>query len=475
LVNTSDAVLLTVAMLQHICHPTQKYYMQLVALYFNKLNARDGFHEWMWNFKKMPSKTLADGMALQQDFRLFLLRSGVELDYQKMGTLPLYELVSYISMAFQLSTSDSKLATFNQYVFEFGLKIGTTVYDLLDDWELKQEELSIQLPDDFDAVNLLTIHKSKGLDWPVVIMYNLNEKGKSSSFWVELPEGNDLPVAYLSLKDLERLRYDEPKEEEQRMRMLDYVNLLYVGCTRAADRLHVLCALPAENLFKEINTPFFDTFKQLNAEVEYQDVTVKKVVKEMPVRFTFGTFEPVHSTAPKAVEDTDKFLTLPNVKSSVYQQKLKVKKNYLSRLSAQNEIDFGNMIHKAFSYVLDASQVGEAVQQLVHLGDIQQKDAAAVAELMQQVVNHLQLQEYFSSGNLVRTEAELVLPTGEILIPDRVVETPTHMAVIDFKTGMPNAKYTEQILAYMNELKHMGYKNVKGYLVYTATMQVQEV
>lgn len=470
LVSNSDSVLLVSAMLNHICNPTAPFYMQQVGIYWNKLKPQLGFDSWMFGFKKMPNKTLADKQNKEQKFYAFLLASGVHLDFSKMATLPLYELISYLVIAFDLSNADNKLAAYCQYAFEFSLKPGVTVYDFMEDWIGKSEELSIQMPDDFDAVNLLTIHKSKGLDWPVVIMYNVNETLKHNSLWVELGAESEIPVGYFSAKELKAIGITDPVEKENAMVTLDYINLLYVGFTRAADRLHIFGANPQKNGFKEFLPSVDDLAIELGVEPFYeQDEKGKDILSYMK----FGNFTPKKKV--ESAEGHTQFYTLKNERNTLYQRKLKVKKNYLSRLSASNEIDYGNIVHKGFSYVKSKNDIDGAITQLLNSGDITEKETSHIAKMMTDVVNHPQLGQFFNEGLTVRTEAEIVLSNGETIIPDRVVITDNEVAVIDFKTGLPHSKYTSQINSYKEELMALGYTNVEGYLMYTSTNQVEVV
>ena len=47
--------------------------------------------------------------------------------------------------------------------------------------------------------------------------------------------------------------------------------------------------------------------------------------------------------------------------------------------------------------------------------------------------------------------------------------------VLDYKTGLPNKKYTKQVTEYALALKEIGYIEVEAYLFYTATKNLERI
>ena len=94
------------------------------------------------------------------------------------------------------------------------------------------------LPEDDDpAVRVMTIHGSKGLEFPVVALFGLGvgARGRAASvLW-----SDDYPEVRFS-KDLGTLGYDDLRAAEEQMDRAERIRLLYVGATRARDRL-VVC------------------------------------------------------------------------------------------------------------------------------------------------------------------------------------------------------------------------------------------
>jgi hypothetical protein len=59
--------------------------------------------------------------------------------------------------------------------------------------------------------------------------------------------------------------------------------------------------------------------------------------------------------------------------------------------------------------------------------------------------------------------------------PDRVMMYRDEVVVVDFKFGHPMPEYKDQVSTYITLLKGMGYNNVKGYLWYVYSNDIEDV
>ncbi|UTW65689.1 UvrD-helicase domain-containing protein [bacterium SCSIO 12643] len=460
LVNNAQSVKLVSAVLKHLNQPGEKFYMYEILIRFNEIKLRPDFHQVIGERSEMNMLKLTS----------VLLGWGIEFNRMSILSFPLYEMVSEVLQVFGLDqTKDNRLATWMDYVYKISLKSGKGLYDLLDDWEEVQTKLSIQIPEDIDAVNVLTIHKSKGLDWPVVIIAegNWNSKHNKHSFWVEFPKADPIPVAILPhTVKLEKTIFSKDYECENEKIELDNLNAMYVAFTRPSERLYVMSVKPNADFFKPMYSIIEDWEDDL-FQKEYNE-TGKKVLS----KFSYGT-KALKTSEHKA--KNAEVLKIENYKNSAYRDKLKVKKNYVKWMNDTGERAYGNLIHKAFSYIDSVEDLTEAVLKLEMEGDIKPDEKEVIEGKLSEVIQHPQVSEFFKWGVQVKKEAEIILSNGDLLRPDRVVIEDEQAIVIDFKTGMKKTDHHAQITSYKNQLIGMGYQDVRAVLIYVDPVEVVEL
>jgi len=460
LVFNSQSVKLVSAVLRHLNQPGETFYMYEILIRLNEIKQRPDFHQVIGERSEMNMLKLSS----------VLLGWGIEFNRMAILSLPLYEMVSEVLQVFGLDqTKDNRLATWMDYIYKISLKSGKGLYDLLDDWEEVQSKLSIQIPEDIDAVNVLTIHKSKGLDWPVVIIAegNWNAKHNKHSFWVEFPKSDPIPVAILphTLK-LEKTIFSKAYAQEDDKIELDNLNALYVAFTRPSERLYVMSVKPTSDFFKPMY-PIIENWEEGTFQKDY-DESGKKVMS----RFSYGIKKARASDHKKQNKEV---LKIENYKNSAYRDKLKVKKNYIKWMNDTGERAYGNLIHKAFSFIDTIDDLEAAVSRLEADGDIKPSEREVLIGKLSEVVLHPEVSSFFKPGLSVKKEAEIILSNGDLLRPDRVVIDRDQAIVIDFKTGMKKTEHHVQITSYKNQLTEMGYHQVRAVLIYVDPVEVVEL
>ncbi len=123
-------------------------------------------------------------------------------------------------------------------------------------------------------------------------------------------------------------------------------------------------------------------------------------------------------------------------------------------------------MHQAFEYIDTAGDIPAAVEKLILEGQIPGSDSESMIYRLNELISSPPVHDWFKEGNKVMKEADILMPSGNIKRPDRVILTEGRALIIDFKFGEENRKYDEQIIQYGNLLKEMGYKDVEGYIWY---------
>ena len=381
---------------------------------------------------------------------------------EKLSVLPLYDLCEeLIRMVRRNAATDPYLRFFLAAVLRFTAREAQGAPGFLEWWEKNAGSLSIVVPEELDAVRILTIHKSKGLEYPVVILPFANDPRKytRSFLWAgvddDIAEGLGtglLPVR----KELETTRYSDIFTDEQEKSALDLVNLLYVALTRAAERLFILTKIPPKNGESAISLPvFFKSFLEKEGRWSEDEKIYEYGTAGMP-----GAHGSHHG--PAAV-------TLPAIACPGWNGRVAIRKRAPERWdsdSLNRKTKRGQSIHALMAEIRVAEDIPAAIRRALQTGIVSADEQSEAASLLDAIVNHEMLKELFSPQAEVRTETEILLPGGEFYRPDRVVHYGGTTTVIDYKTGKPSETHRGQLDRYGDLLTSMGYGNLRKLLVY---------
>jgi ATP-dependent exoDNAse (exonuclease V) beta subunit len=133
----------------------------------------------------------------------------------------------------------------------------------------------------------------------------------------------------------------------------------------------------------------------------------------------------------------------------------------------QDAIEFGNVVHEILSFVTTKSDMDLAISKAVENGLITIIQKETVYGTILKIINHPELGQHFAEGNKVLNEKTIIQKEGGTVKPDRmVINNNREVFLLDYKTGLPNAKYHRQLENYQNAIEKMGFKVVKKALVY---------
>ncbi len=388
--------------------------------------------------------------------------------------LSLYEKVEYIIRAFTLVTSsESYLQCFLDEVLQQQAKDGT-VAGFLEFWKLKKDSLSITSSTNTNAVQIMTVHKSKGLEFPVVIFpsdEHLYEQINTKVWISELPSDpfgdfETLLVPYT--KSLQHISATSAQlyQEEQEQLALDAINILYVALTRAKEQLYII----TEN-------------KQSKGEeqVHYYSGIYINYLKRLQLwndeqsEYTFG------SKVRKSVKTASSLTstTQESYRNHTWRDHDVVLLAGASQLWGTHQgeaISFGNLVHEMLSEITTATDVAGVVEKYYTKGVVSSALKNTIQATLNSIISHPDLASYYSNEYTVFNERALVVHQ-QVYIPDRLLFTQKNeVVIIDYKTGAPNKSHQQQVINYQDALEEMGYTVTKKILIYISeSIRIEEI
>lgn len=422
----------------------------------------------------------AETVSLQHDKLIESSRAYFPAGYEdfldRISQMQLFEATESIIQFFGIgdySWNVPFLNTFQDYIVSFTGNKNADIQTFLDWWEETGKKKSVVLPGNQDAIRILTIHKSKGLEFKAVILpflsWNLDHiPSKQQVLWVKPDSApfNELgivPVKYG--KNLTDTIFADYYKEEKYSVYLDNINLLYVALTRAKD---VLFGFSADNPRSESTiasvlknavslTPEFPHGSEFILNNHYD--SVNKV-------FEYGEI-------PENKDDTEERKNVIYSGYSVSQttESLKLKlhgENYFSSESQalRKKINYGKLMHEVFEGINTPADIPVAVRKLVLEGKLADEESAEIEKKINDMISMPQVADWFLPDNKVFTEAGILMPAGITRRPDRVIFKEGKTTIIDFKFGEENQRYTEQVDQYRNLLIDMGYNDIEAFIWY---------
>ncbi|MBR07441.1 MAG: hypothetical protein CMP48_07120 [Rickettsiales bacterium] len=378
-----------------------------------------------------------------------------------LKTLPLYELVESIIRIFDLNKIPEEftyLQGFQDAVLDYAKNERGDIPSFLAWWEEVRKERAIQISDDNNAVKILTIHKSKGLEFPVVILPFMSwtfdhDATKDTILWCSGDVGvepfSQLPVVPLKYnKGLANTHWAQRYYEEKLKAYLDNLNLLYVAFTRPVEVLIGFAKLPArENLnyaYDLVLSHVKDSDYWDESENAYQVGALKKPNLEHKETKEYGL--QTYLSSPWRGKVSIQIKGSAELNESVFsdaQRRGTKLHDILSRIKYRKDLDqFSNLEH--------------------------------IVELTK-IIEYPEVSNWFDDSWEVHTEVPILLPGGEFKRIDRLNLKKDQTVVIDFKTGTKRKKDHYQVKEYMKILGEMGYQQVTGYLIYLYDLSVEEV
>ena len=338
-------------------------------------------------------------------------------------------------------------------------KKGSSISNFLEWWESRIDKEAIIVPEGTDAVQVMTIHKSKGLAFDVVMIpFNWEDRKKTSDIWVDTSMffNKKLPTALIETSSkLEFSYFKDSYKREKEMSLLDSLNKLYVAMTRPKERLYIFSKYFPNNM-KD-----YEMKENLNSFLyNYSD--------KLPV--ILGDPELMHNST----NHLKKSFSTKKQKKLNWKDVISLKhtaEDIWDTETANTKRDWGKLLHFVLSKIHYKSQKDQVIDDMYKLGKFSKEDYQKLHKVVAKLLAHNDIKPFFTNDWNVKNEKEILMSNGRTYIPDRLLfsSITDKIVVIDYKTGRVSNKHKIQINDYANTLMLMGKRNIDKILVYISS------
>ncbi|NNK10464.1 MAG: ATP-dependent helicase, partial [Flavobacteriaceae bacterium] len=363
-----------------------------------------------------------------------------------------------------VGNSHAYISSLLDEVLEVELQRDSGFSSFLSVWEKNKSKWSIPAPENMDAVQLMTIHKAKGLEFPFVIFPFANSniyEDRGTNLWV--PALDEALTGFdhiLVRKKKDMTLYNQESEilyEEERHKMeLDAFNILYVALTRGVQGVFIVSEMDLNKKGEGKSTHYSGLFINYLKELRLWDAD--------KYQYDFGELRYVKSTSTLTFKEE----AIPYIYTTKFEGKLELSTSAGELWGSSRElaISQGNLLHYGMSIVETAEDIEAAVENLINNGAIVTTESESYRELFSNIVHHPLLSRFFSAENKVKNEKSIFAENGVILRPDRMVFNGNKVSILDYKTGDQKTSHVNQLNSYGDVLNSMGYTVEHKVLIY---------
>ncbi len=435
-----------------------------------KVQLLDLLHEHL-NISEEKHTFFINSLHISEDkFSEYLSGYGIDFSFSEMRAVSLYESLEYCVDKFKIAAvADTYLFGFMDLVYDFEQQPLADKISFLDYWDTKKEKASISVSEGVNAIRLMTIHKAKGLEFPVVIFPFADIElydARKDKLWFPLEnEDFNFKQAQINYKS-EIAAYGEVGEKmysDHRSQLeLDNINLLYVTLTRAVEKLYIFAEKPGnpkDGIPNSYNHLFMEFLKH------------KGVWNNDQMRYEFGkNSDKIAKSKAGSTQTQPQYLS-----SSPKAHGLKVVASEEISMEAETAaaISAGNLLHNTMAQIYTTQDAARVLTELNERAITTASEFAILEKTVYQIIRHPELKTIFEGKDKVFNERDILTKEGLVLRPDRInINSEKASIIIDYKTGSPQIWHKDQLYDYANALQQMGYSVSEKILIYSNETEI---
>lgn len=409
-----------------------------------------------------------------------LFPDGWQNELEKERNSPLFTLSEKMTGIFGLGNSPENVAFLNSFqdiVLSYSSRHSSDMTSFLAWWESEGYRKTVAQSDRQDAVRVMTIHKAKGLQSRAVIIpfasWEFSVTGHNRPLlWVTdvPPEFSPMPVVLPEFSaQLSESLFADDAARETAAAWLDGLNMLYVALTRAVDTLMIMA--PDDKKPEEVkagaDSLLRKTLSEGFGESVWQQAEGKRYLEIGEI--------------PGVTADTDNpVLSLKDYRVSPRTGRLHLRTGGVIpaddiKLEEASPRHYGIMMHEILSNIITVNDIDQAVMKACEKGLLQKSDYEETSARIRKMLSDERVKRWFDSSSRLMNEAAIILPSGRIRRPDRVMIGSDRVTIVDFKFGEPETHHISQAKSYIEVIEKMGYNDVKAFLWYVSKDIITEV
>lgn len=396
----------------------------------------------------------------------------------------IYQAVEQIISTFGLAAWYDEhifLHALQDEIYSFSNRKAADLYSFLKWWDKNETKRYINLPENENAMQVMTIHKSKGLDFKIVIMpfldWEFDAKNPRPLLWIksQTPPFNQieqLPIHYTSkLKDT---TFKDAYFDEKMHQYVDNLNVTYVAFTRA--RNGVIYFAPKKKEAEKIEFKKRIPLPELLLKLMHTHFATHQSPTDKNIYQIGKPYQPKehHTTTT----DNISYKKTTNYPICLQNNRIKLKKinkatsEHRLSDSRQSRADFGIIMHEILQQITDKESQNSIIESMTREGKIQQQQQAQIRQELDKFWQQPKVKAWFSTSGNIYNEATILLPNQQTYRPDKVIIEKDKAIVIDYKFGEKEQQHhKKQIAQYTDILQKMGYKT-EGYLYYVSLQKI---
>jgi ATP-dependent exoDNAse (exonuclease V) beta subunit len=408
--------------------------------------------------------------GIEADYFPFFAEGSSNAISKRWATLSIIDLENELEQRYHLDKlpgEQASLQAFRDVIIDFSKKEGGNLHKFIEWWSENGNRLKVQTSVERDAIRILSIHKSKGLEFPIVMIPFCDwsfepDARKGNILWCKADSTvfDGFPVLPVNFsKILQKTVFADSYFTEMMLSHIDNLNLLYVAFTRAVDGLFVFAEATEKG--NTVSSLFNDIFVNVAGQTILQQSNEKQ----------FSTGELRHDGATVKKGNEINLSESIELKQQLADS-LKLHKNYDGFFEEgsdykANRINEGKLMHELLSLIDTRSDVSLAVRRLISDGKLDAEKTLETIEKLEELLQNPVVESWFDGSFKVLNETPILSPGYDIKRPDRVMVQDNEAIVVDYKTtAIVSESHRRQVENYVSKIGEMGFTKVEGYVWY---------